>query len=90
MDPGIGFGKRLEDNVNILKNLQLFKQFGYPVLVGTSRKSFIGQITEREIAGREAGTLASIAVSVQNGAAIIRAHEVDSVKDIIRIIKHLS
>jgi len=90
VDPGIGFGKRLEDNVNILKHLQLFKQFGYPVLVGTSRKSFIGQITERENAGREAGTLASIAVSVQNGAAIVRTHEVGSVQDIIRIIKHLS
>jgi dihydropteroate synthase len=90
VDPGIGFGKRLEDNINILKHLQLFKQFGYPVLVGTSRKSFIGQITEREIAGREAGTLASIAVSVQNGAAIVRTHKVGSVQDIIRIIKHLS
>ncbi len=90
VDPGIGFGKRLEDNVNIIKHLQLFKQFGYPVLLGTSRKAFIGQITERENAGREAGTLASIAVSVQNGAAIVRAHEVGSAKDILRIVKHLS
>ncbi len=86
LDPGIGFGKRLEDNIAILKHLRLFKQFGYPVLVGTSRKSFIGQITGREVGDRNAGTLASVVKSIENGAAIVRSHEVASVKDVINMV----
>jgi len=83
LDPGIGFGKRVEDNLKIIKHLDAFKQFGLPVLVGTSMKSFIGKITESTIKGRIEGTLASISISVWNGADIVRVHDVKKAKKIV-------
>jgi dihydropteroate synthase len=76
IDPGIGFGKTVEDNLLILKHLYEFRILGKPILLGTSRKSFIGKILNTEIENRLEGTLSSIAIGVLNGAHIIRSHDV--------------
>jgi dihydropteroate synthase len=76
IDPGIGFGKTLEDNLLIIKNLHEFRILGKPILLGTSRKNFIGKILNAEVEDRLEGTLASMAIGVLNGAHIIRSHDV--------------
>lgn len=77
VDPGIGFGKTVEHNLRILANLDEFKKLGYPVCVGTSRKSFIGKILNTpDVSDRLAGTLATEVIAVMNGANILRVHDV--------------
>jgi len=77
IDPGIGFGKTVEHNLEIIKKLREFKILGKPILIGTSRKSFIGFTLEQENPGdRLEGTLATVAASVMNGADIVRVHDV--------------
>jgi len=76
IDPGIGFGKRLTDNLLIIKNLSKFKELGYPILLGASRKSMIGMILDLPVEERLEGTLAITAIGVVNGADIIRVHDV--------------
>jgi dihydropteroate synthase len=85
VDPGIGFGKTVEDNLRILKNLQEFKILGKPLLLGTSRKSFIGKILNADVTERLEGTLSSIVIGVLNGAHIIRCHDVLQAKRAIAI-----
>jgi dihydropteroate synthase len=85
VDPGIGFGKTAEDNLLILKNLQEFKILGRPLLLGTSRKSFIGKILNADVTERLEGTLSSIIIGVLNGAHIIRCHDVLQAKRAIAI-----
>ncbi len=79
IDPGIGFGKTVKHNLLILKNLAKFKTLGYPILAGPSRKSFIGKVLGLEVDGRLPGTLASSAIAIQNGASILRVHDVKEV-----------
>jgi dihydropteroate synthase len=86
VDPGIGFGKTLEHNLAILKNLKEFQRFGYPVLVGPSRKSFIGKILNVAVEERLEGTAAAIAVSILNGANIVRVHDVKEMKRVAAMI----
>jgi dihydropteroate synthase len=86
LDPGIGFGKRVEDNLLILKKLETFKCYGYPLLIGTSRKSFIGAVTGRTVADRMAGTLATITWSVARGVSIVRTHDVTEASDAVKLI----
>ena len=86
IDPGIGFGKTLEHNVTILRQLSRFKELGKPVLVGTSRKSFIGALTGKEVSDRAFGTAASISAAVMNGADIVRVHDVSWMRDVTRVI----
>ena len=76
IDPGIGFGKRLEDNLNVLKNLKKLSILGCPILIGCSRKSFIGKILDLPVEERLEGSLAALAVAVMNGANIVRVHDV--------------
>ena len=76
VDPGIGFGKTLEDNLLIIKHLPEFRILGKPILLGTSRKTFIGKILGAGPDQRLEGTLSSIAIGVLNGAHIIRSHDV--------------
>ena len=76
LDPGIGFGKRLEDNLMILKNLDRFKSLGFPVLVGLSRKSFLGQITGADVENRLTGSISANMYSAMKGADILRVHDV--------------
>lgn len=85
LDPGIGFGKRLEDNLALLARLDELVGRGYPVLVGLSRKRFIGALTGRDAAGRLAGSLAAACASLAKGAAIIRAHDVAETVDALAV-----
>ncbi len=86
IDPGIGFGKKLQDNLNILKNLRKFSILGCPVLIGCSRKSFIGKILDAPMEERLEGGLAALAVSVMNGANIVRVHDVKESKRAVSLI----
>ena len=83
VDPGIGFGKTLVDNLLIIKNLFEFRILGKPILLGTSRKTFIGKILNAQVTDRLEGTLSSIAIGVLNGAHIIRSHDVLQSKKVI-------
>ena len=76
IDPGIGFGKSARGSLEILGRLAELRSIGRPVMVGTSRKSFIGEVTGGDVDERLAGTLASVAVSVMNGAGMVRVHDV--------------
>lgn len=88
IDPGIGFGKRYEDNLRIINNLHEFAAFGKPILIGASRKSFIGTALDgREVTERLYGTLAANAIAVLNGASIIRVHDIKPHRDLLKIIK---
>lgn len=85
IDPGIGFGKTFNQNLLLIKHLHEFRILGKPILLGTSRKSFIGKILGTDPDQRLEGTLASIAVGVLNGAHIIRAHDVLQAKRAIAV-----
>ena len=85
LDPGIGFGKTAEHNLEILRRLREFKDLPYPVLVGPSRKSFIGKLTGAPVGDRLPGTLAATAIAVLNGADIVRAHDVAECKQAVAI-----
>jgi dihydropteroate synthase len=85
LDPGIGFGKTVAHNLVILKRLHEFTSFGYPILIGPSRKSFIGTITGLPVEERLEGTLASTAIGVMNGARMVRTHDVKSCKRAIQV-----
>ena len=86
IDPGIGFGKTTEHNLEIIKHLQEFKRFGYPVLVGPSRKSFIGKILDLPTDQRSEGTAVAVAVAIMNGANIVRVHDVKKMKRVAQVV----
>lgn len=86
IDPGIGFGKTVEHNLEIIRKLKDFLSIGYPVMVGPSRKSFIGKILNVEVVDRLEGTAAAVAASVINGANIVRVHDVKAMKRVIKMI----
>jgi dihydropteroate synthase len=86
LDPGIGFAKRLSDNCILLRRLGEIVSLGYAVCVGTSRKSFIGRITDREASDRLAGSLASLAPAFYAGARIFRVHDVSQTKDALKVL----
>lgn len=85
VDPGLGFAKEAAHNFLIVRELQKFKTLGCPVLVGASRKSFIGKVTGREINEREFGTAAINTAALLNGAAILRVHNVKAACDVVRV-----
>jgi len=84
IDPGIGFGKRVEDNLRILKYLDSFKSLGFPILLGASRKSYMGKLLNLPVEVRLESTIASDVIAVLNGASIIRVHDV---KENLRAIR---
>jgi dihydropteroate synthase len=86
LDPGIGFGKSVEDNIALVRELARIRAIGYPVLIGLSRKTFIGSITGRDIPDRLVGTLAANAVAVAAGANIVRVHDAREHVDLIKIL----
>lgn len=91
IDPGIGFGKTLEHNITIIQNLKKLERAGYPLLVGVSRKSMIGQLLDgRPSDGRLAGTIAVHYHTLQMGAKILRVHDVREAMDSIKIFQYLS
>ena len=81
LDPGIGFGKTLDHNLELLRRLGELGDLGRPLVVGTSRKSFIGKITGREADERLGGTIASCVIAYANGAEMLRVHDVGPVRD---------
>ena len=85
VDPGIGFGKSLEHNLEILRRLADFKGLGYPVLVGPSRKRFIGTILDLPPDERVEGTAAAVALAIANGADIVRVHDVRQMVRVCRM-----
>ena len=80
LDPGIGFGKRLNDNFILIRELKRFTELGYPVLIGPSRKSFIGLTLDLPVEQHFEGTAAAITAGIMNGARIIRVHDVLEMK----------
>jgi dihydropteroate synthase len=86
IDPGIGFGKTIEHNLEIIKRLKEFSDLNKPILIGTSRKSFIGKILDLPVEDRLEGTLATLAVSIMNGAKILRVHDVKESKRVTMMV----
>jgi dihydropteroate synthase len=82
VDPGIGFGKTAAHNLEILRRLREFTGIGQPLLAGTSRKSFIGKVLNRETGQRIHGTAATVALAVLGGADILRVHDVREMRDV--------
>ncbi len=85
IDPGIGFGKTLSHNLEILKRLKEFKSLGMPILIGTSRKAFIGKILNTNPENRLFGSIASAVNASTNGANILRVHDVKATKDALKV-----
>jgi dihydropteroate synthase len=86
LDPGIGFGKTADQNIVILRNLDRLASLGFPVLVGTSRKSFVGAILNKPPADRIWGTGATVAASIMFGAHAVRVHDVAAMRDLVRVM----
>jgi dihydropteroate synthase len=87
LDPGIGFGKRQKDNIDLLKGIPELKKLGYPLLIGLSRKQFLGNITGRKTEDRLAGTLAANAFAFLQGAHILRVHDVGETVDMVKVLR---
>lgn len=85
IDPGIGFGKTLEHNLEIIRNLREFRTLGYPVLIGPSRKSFIGKILDTAAGERLSGTIAVSVLAAQNGANFLRVHDVLQIQQALKV-----
>jgi dihydropteroate synthase len=86
VDPGIGFGKTMEHNLELIRSLADFKSIGRPILLATSRKGFIGKITGVEQASeRIEGTAATVALGIANGANIVRVHDVAQMSRVARM-----
>lgn len=87
LDPGFGFGKSLEHNFELLRRLPEILALGYPLLVGFSRKTMFGQLLNRAVDERLAGSLAGALIAAQKGAHIIRVHDVAETADVLRVLK---
>ena len=87
LDPGVGFAKTLEDNLDVMNNLEKFNELGYPVLLGTSRKSMIGLTLNLPVNERVEGTIATSVIGVMKNMSIIRVHDVKENKRAIDMTK---
>jgi dihydropteroate synthase len=85
LDPGIGFGKTVEHNLALLRRLDELVALGRPVVIGTSRKSFLGKITGRDVADRLPATIATNVLALMRGASVFRVHDVRPVKDALAV-----
>ena len=83
LDPGVGFGKTLDENLKITNNVDILKKFGYPILLGTSRKSMIGLTLNLPVEQRLEGTLATTVIGVMKGCSFVRVHDVKENKRVI-------
>lgn len=90
VDPGFGFGKTLEHNMRLLAELERFADLGAGILVGLSRKSFLGTITGRDIAHRQVASAAAALIAAQRGAAILRVHDVAETRDALAVLHAVS
>tara|TARA_B110000211_G_scaffold37967_1_gene38344 strand:- start:2223 stop:3002 length:780 start_codon:yes stop_codon:yes gene_type:complete len=87
LDPGFGFGKTLEQNFHLLANLSKFSQLKLPLLIGISRKSMIGNLLNRDVKQRLAGSLSAAIIAAQQGANIIRVHDVEATVDALTVLQ---
>lgn len=85
VDPGFGFGKSVQHNYKLLQNLRRFQDLGAPILVGLSRKSMLGAITDRPVTDRLPASVAAATLALQEGASIVRSHDVAATVDAIRV-----
>ena len=85
VDPGIGFGKTLEHNLEIMRRIAEFRSLGYPLLLGTSRKSFIGAVLDRPLEERLMGSASTVAFAIARGVDIVRVHDVAEMLDVVRM-----
>ena len=85
IDPGFGFGKSVEHNLELLRALREIAALGYPVLAGLSRKSIIGRLTGRDVGSRAAGSVAAALAAVERGASIVRVHDVRETADALAV-----
>ena len=85
LDPGLAFGKTTRQNLDLIDQLDILKALGYPLLVGPSRKSFIGQILDLPIEERLEGTAATVAIAIARGADIVRVHDVEAMTRVVRM-----
>lgn len=85
VDPGIGFGKRVEHNLELIRRLEEFRGLGCPILIGPSRKSFIGKVLDLPVEERLEGTAAAVALSIAHGADIVRVHDVKAMVRVARM-----
>jgi dihydropteroate synthase len=90
LDPGIGFGKVLVHNLDLLAQLRILTNLGFPLLVGLSRKGFIGQLLDRPVQDRAWGTAAAVALAVEQGANILRVHDVAAMRDVVKVAVAIS
>ncbi len=86
VDPGLGFGKRMEDNLVLLRSLHEFHRLGKPIMVGPSRKSFIGKVLDLPVEERREGTAACVAAAILQGAAFVRVHDVRPAKRMVTML----
>jgi len=82
VDPGIGFGKSLRHNLSLIKNLKTLGELGYPIVIGPSRKAFIGMLLDAPVGERLEGTAAAVAASILGGAHVVRVHDVKEMKKV--------
>lgn len=87
LDPGFGFGKTLEQNFHLLANMSKFSQLGLPILAGLSRKSMIGNLLNRDVEQRLAGSVSAAIIAAQHGAHIIRVHDVQATVDALKVLQ---
>ncbi len=85
LDPGIGFGKTLEHNLELLRRLHELTDLGRPLVIGTSRKSFLGRLTGRDVTERVHGTTATCVLALERGATVFRVHDVAAVADALAV-----
>jgi dihydropteroate synthase len=89
LDPGFGFGKTVQHNLDLLHGLAHLCALGQPLLVGTSRKSFLGHVLQRKVGNRLEGTLATVLYAILHGAAVVRVHDVGSVAQAVHLLEAL-
>ena len=90
IDPGIGFGKNLKHNMNLISNISIFHSLGFPILVGNSRKRFIKELSgKNDTKNRIGGTVASSIYLMMQGVQILRIHDVNELKQSIKVFKEL-
>jgi dihydropteroate synthase len=85
IDPGIGFGKTADHNWEVMRRLEELKELGFPILIGTSRKSFIGKLLDLPVDDRVEGTAATVAASVLRGVDVVRVHDVRAMTRVVRV-----
>ncbi len=86
VDPGLGFGKTFHHNLEILNDLSSFSSLGRPIIIGSSRKAFIGNILDKMPQERDIGTMATVSAAIMNGAHIVRVHNVKMTLETVKII----